>query len=157
MISIKINSKAPDFSLPDQTGNMHSLAEYKGRWVLLYFYPKDDTTGCTKEACAFRDAWAEFGKLNAVVLGISIDTVKSHDKFAKKYKLPFTILSDEKKEAVEAYGVWDEKSMYGRTYMGTLRTSFLIDPQGKIVKIYEKVKPEIHAEEVLMDLERQSA
>lgn len=157
MISIKINSKAPDFSLPDQTGKMHSLAEYKGRWVLLYFYPKDDTTGCTKEACAFRDAWAEFGKLNAVVLGISIDTVKSHDKFAKKYKLPFTILSDEKKEAVEAYGVWDEKSMYGRTYMGTLRTSFLIDPQGKIVKIYEKVKPEIHAEEVLMDLERQSA
>lgn len=149
----KIKSKAPAFSLPDQKGVTHKLADYLGKWVLLYFYPKDDTPGCTKEACALRDAWAEFNKRGAVVLGVSIDPVKSHDKFAKKYKLPFTILADDHKTVVKKYGVWGRKTFLGRSYQGTKRTSFLIDPKGKIFKIYEKVKPPIHAEQVLLDLE----
>ena len=150
----KVQSKAPAFKLLDQKGDSHALSDYKGEWVLLYFYPKDDTPGCTKEACAIRDSWKEFKKHNAVVLGISVDSVKSHEKFAAKYKLPFTILSDEKKEVVRKYGVWGNKKFMGRSYDGTFRTSFLINPTGKIVKIYEKVKPEIHAEEVLIDLEK---
>ena len=150
----KVQSKAPAFKLLDQNGDSHALSDYVGKWVLLYFYPKDDTPGCTKEACAIRDSWKEFKKHNAVVLGISVDSVKSHEKFAAKYKLPFTILSDEKKEVVRKYGVWGNKKFMGRSYDGTFRTSFLINPAGKIAKIYEKVKPEIHAEEVLMDLEK---
>jgi peroxiredoxin Q/BCP len=148
----KVGSAAPAFSLPDQSGKKHSLKDYLGKWVLIYFYPKDDTTGCTIEAKSVRDEYPRFGKLKAAVLGISIDPVKSHDKFAKKYKLPFTLLADEEKKVVAKYGVWGEKSMYGRTYMGTLRTSFLIDPKGKIVKVYEKVKPAEHVAEVLADL-----
>lgn len=131
---------------------MHKLSDYLGKYVLIYFYPKDDTTGCTKEACAIRDDFYNFEKLKCEVLGISIDSVKSHKKFAEKYKLPFTLLSDEGKKVVEKYGVWQEKSMYGRKYMGTVRSSFLIDPKGKIVKIYEKVNSAIHAEEVLRDI-----
>ena len=119
---------------------------------MVYFYPKDDTPGCTKEACAIRDDIPRFDKLKVKVLGISVDSVKSHKKFAEKYKLPFTLLSDEKKEVVKKYGVWQKKKFMGREYMGTLRTSFLIDPAGKIAKIYESVKPEVHAEEVLKDL-----
>ena len=151
---LKIKTKAPDFKLPDQDEKIHSLKDYKGQWVLLYFYPKDDTPGCTKEACAIRDSFPSFGKLKAAVLGVSVDSVKSHKKFADKYELPFTLLSDEKKKVVKLYGVWDKKKMMGREYMGILRTSFLIDPQGKIVKIYENVKPEIHAGEVLADLKK---
>jgi len=149
---LKVGDSAPEFSLPDQEGKTHSLAQYLGKWVLLYFYPKDDTPGCTKEACAIRDAFEDFKKNNAVVLGVSTDSPKSHSKFVQKYKLPFTLLADEEKTLVNAYKVWAPKKFMGREYLGTLRVSFLIDPQGKIKKIYDKVKPEIHADEVLSDL-----
>lgn len=149
---LKIKSKAPQFSLKDEKGKVHKLSDYLGKYVLLYFYPKDDTSGCTKQACMIRDEFPNFKKIKCVVLGVSIDSVESHTKFKQKYDLPFTLLSDEEKKVVQKYGVWAEKSMYGKKYMGTLRTSYLIDPKGKIVKIYENVKPEIHAEEVLEDL-----
>jgi thioredoxin-dependent peroxiredoxin len=151
-MTLKINQKAPDFSLPDQNGEMHKLSDYKGKWVLLYFYPKDDTTGCTAQACAIRDELPNFKKIKAVVLGVSVDSVKSHKKFAEKYTLPFTLLADEEKKVVNKYGVWAKKKFMGREYMGTLRNSYLIGPDGKIKKIYEKVKPANHAEEVLEDL-----
>jgi peroxiredoxin Q/BCP len=147
-----LNSPAPDFTLPDQNGNMHSLSDYQSQWVLLYFYPKDDTTGCTKEACAIRDSFPNFRKLKINVLGVSVDSVKSHKKFEEKYELPFTLLADEEKKVVNLYGVWGDKKFMGREYKGTLRTSFLIDPKGRIAKIYENVKPEVHAEKVLNDL-----
>jgi len=147
-----IGTKAPDFSLADQNGNVHTLSEYKGKWVLLYFYPKDNTPGCTKQACVLRDAYPDFGKLNAVIFGISTDTEKSHKKFEEKFTLPFTLLADTEKKVVREYGVWSPKKFMGKEFLGTLRTSFLIDPEGKVVKIYEKVKPELHAEEVLADL-----
>lgn len=143
---------APDFRLPDQDGAVHSLKDERGRWVLLYFYPKDMTPGCTKEACAVRDTFPSFEKLNAVVWGVSADSVESHKKFAESYNLCFPLLADTEKKAIEAYGVWQEKNMMGRKYMGIVRSSFLIDPEGNIAKVYEKVKPEIHAEEVLSDL-----
>ncbi len=149
---LTIGKKAPAIKLPDQIGKVRQLKDYLGQWVLIYFYPKDDTPGCTTEACQLRDNFPKFKKLKAVVLGISVDSVKKHEKFAAKYELPFTLLADEEKKVVEAYGVWAEKSMYGRKYMGTLRMSFLIDPTGKIAKIYENVKPAAHAEEVLKDL-----
>lgn len=148
----KLGSKAPAINLPDQNGNKHKLSDYLGQWVLIYFYPKDDTPGCTTEACGIRDAFPRFNKVKAVVLGISTDSVASHKKFADKYKLPFTLLADEDKTAVQKYGVWGEKSMYGRKYFGTNRTSFLVDPNGKIVRIYEKVKPAEHSAQVLADL-----
>lgn len=148
----KVGKLAPDFTLPDQDGADHKLSSYQGEWVLLYFYPKDDTTGCTKEACAIRDAFPKFNKQNAVVLGISPDSVKSHKKFEEKYKLPFTLLADEGHKIANKYGVWGRKKFMGREYDGILRTSFLIDPKGKIAKVYEKVKPEVHAAEVLADL-----
>lgn len=151
-MKLKVGQSAPDFALPDQNGKTHKLSNYKGKWVLIYFYPKDDTPGCTKEACSIRDNLAMFEKSQAKILGISVDSVKSHDKFAKKYRLPFTLLSDEDKKVVKAYGVWGKKKFMGREYMGTNRTSFLIDPKGEISKIYEKVKPEAHAGEVLEDL-----
>ena len=154
MSKLAIGKTAPDFRLSDQDGKSHKLSDYRGQWVLLYFYPKDDTTGCTKEACAIRDEMPNFNKLKLQIFGISIDSVKSHKKFALKYGLPFTLLSDENKKVLNKYGVWAEKSMYGRKYMGTLRASFLINPKGKIAKIYEKVKPEIHAGEVLNDLKK---
>ena len=150
---VRVGKMAPDFTLPDQTGKERKLSDYKGRWVLLYFYPKDDTPGCTKEACAIRDTYAEFKKVKAVVLGVSTDSVTSHAKFAKKFNLPFTLLADEEKKVAKAYGVWGKKKFMGREYMGTHRTSFLIDPQGMIAKVYVEVKPEMHAEEVLKDLE----
>ncbi len=149
-------SLAPDFSLLDQDAVEHTLASYRGKWVLVYFYPKDDTAGCTKEACALRDADPDFSKLDAVVLGISADSVKSHKKFAEKYGLPFTLLSDENKKAIHAYGVWGKKKFMGREYEGIFRTSFLIAPDGKIAKVYEKVKPEVHAGEVIVDIKNLS-
>lgn len=143
---------APDFTLPDQDAAEHTLSSYKGKWVLLYFYPKDDTPGCTKEACAIRDADPDLSSLGAVVLGVSADSVKSHKKFAEKYNLQFPLLADEEKKAIEAYGVWGAKKFMGRDYEGILRTSFLINPEGIISKVYESVKPEVHAGEVLTDL-----
>jgi thioredoxin-dependent peroxiredoxin len=152
-----LHTAAPNFTLPDQDGVEHTLSRYAGKdsagkWVLLYFYPKDSTPGCTKQACVLRDAVPEFGKVDAVVFGISVDSIKSHKKFAEKYGLPFTLLADEDKKVVEAYGVWGKKKFMGREYLGTSRSSFLISPTGTIEKIYEKVRPEAHAEEVLRDL-----
>jgi peroxiredoxin Q/BCP len=144
---------APDFVLPDQNGVAHRLSDYRGRWVLLYFYPKDDTPGCTKEACAIRDQFPAFGKFEAQVFGVSVGSVASHARFAAKHHLSFPLLSDQEKKVVQLYGVWGKKKFMGREYMGTARTSFLIDPEGKIAKVYEKVKPESHAQEVLADLE----
>ena len=150
-------TKAPAFSLPDQNGKVHQLSDYKGKWVLLYFYPKDDTPGCTKEACSLRDNYAAFEKMGTIVLGVSTDSVKSHKKFEEKYGLPFPLLADEEKKVVEAYEVWGKKKFMGREYMGTNRVSFLIDPTGKISKVYETVKPAEHAEEVLSDRKEMSA
>lgn len=149
---LKVGQQAPHITLPDQDGVVRNLADYQGQWLLLYFYPKDNTTGCTKQACMLRDDFMGFKKLRVQVVGVSVDSVKSHKKFADEYKLPFTLLSDEQKEAVNKYGVWQEKSMYGRKYMGTLRTSFLINPKGIIEKIYEKVVPAEHSKQVLEDL-----
>jgi len=146
-----MGSIAPEFTLPDQDGKPHGLAEYRGRWVLLYFYPKDDTPGCTTEACTIRDRHASFDAQRVVVLGVSTDSLASHKKFIKKYDLPFPLLADQEKEVVRAYGVWGKKKFMGREYTGTKRTSFLIDPNGKIAKIYEDVKPAAHADEVLAD------
>jgi len=157
MISMfpKKGTLAKNFTLPDQEGKMHTLKEYRGKWVVLYFYPKDDTPGCTVEACQFRDNFPKFKRSKAVLLGVSVDPVKKHAKFVAKYELPFTLLADEEKEVVHLYGVWAKKKFMGREYMGILRTSFLINPEGKIAKVYENVKPETHAEEVLADI-RQS-
>lgn len=149
---LKVGSKAPRFRLPDQEGKEHALKDYLGKWVVLYFYPKDDTPGCTAEACSFRDNFARLKRQGMVVLGVSVDPVKKHAKFVEKYSLPFTLLSDEDKTVVEKYGVWGKKKFMGREYMGTLRTTFLIDPAGKIAKIYENVKPDAHAEAILADL-----
>ena len=150
-VKLKIGHQAPDFTLPDQNGKMRSLSDYRGKSVLLYFYPKDNTTGCTKEACAIRDAFHDFKKSAIAVLGISVDSIKSHKAFQEKYNLPFILLSDERKAVVKKYGVWAEKKFMGRAYMGALRKSFLIGPAGKIAKIYQTVKPEMHADEVLAD------
>ena len=149
MIKVKNGEKAPLFALPDQFGTVHTLTDYLGKRVLLYFYPKDDTEGCTKQACAIRDALPDFKKLGITVFGVSTDSVQSHAKFVKKYSLPFTLLSDEGKEVVKKYGVWEKKKFMGREYMGTARTSFLIGADGIIEKIYENVKPETHAAVVL--------
>ena len=132
--------KAPDFP---------ELDKYKGKYIVLYFYPKDDTPGCTVQACGFRDSFKEIEKLNAVILGVSPDSVKSHDKFINKFQLPFTLLADEDKKMAMDYGVWVEKSMYGKKYMGIARTTFIIDKEGKIAKVFEKVKPEGHNQEVI--------
>ncbi len=143
---------APAFSLPDQDGQVRALKEYRGKWVLLYFYPKDDTPGCTVEACSFRDNFSALKKAGAIILGVSVDPVKKHAKFAEKYSLPFTLLADEGKQVVGLYGVWGKKKFMGREYMGTNRVSFLIDPKGKLTKIYDPVKPAEHAAEVLADI-----
>lgn len=154
MSNLEIGSLAPSFVLPDQNGKTHQLADYGGKWLLLYFYPKDNTPGCTVEACTIRDSWDEFAKLNSVVLGISADNVSSHQKFATKHSLPFPILADEKKTMLQAYGVLAPKSMFGKTFLGIKRSSFLIDPGGKIVKIYKNVKPAEHAKQVLTDIKK---
>lgn len=146
-------SPAPAFSAPDQEGTLRSLGEFAGSWLLLYFYPKDDTPGCIAEACGLRDHYGLLRNKSVNVVGVSVDSVKSHAKFALKHELPFTLLADEDKKIVEAYGTWQEKSMYGKSYMGTVRMSYLIDPSGVIRKIYPKVKPDEHAEEILKDVE----
>ena len=151
-LKLKAGDVAPDFSVASNGGGKVSLADFKGKPVILYFYPKDDTPGCTKEACAFRDGFAEFKKRGAVVLGVSTDPVKSHDKFAEKFQLPFTLLADVDKRIVTAYGVWGEKSFMGRKYLGTHRVTFLIGPDGRIKKIWPQVKPDEHVAEVLAAL-----
>lgn len=143
---------APDFTLLDQDGIAHTLSAHRGSRVLIYFYPKDDTPGCTKQACMLRDAMPELAKLDAIVFGISPDSVKSHRKFADKYGLPFTLLADEGHAVADAYGVWGRKKFMGREYDGVFRTSFLIDEGGKVMRVYENVKPELHADQVLADL-----
>ncbi|MEQ1603305.1 MAG: thioredoxin-dependent thiol peroxidase [Pyrinomonadaceae bacterium] len=145
---LKEGDKAPDFSSKDQNGNDVSLSDFAGKRVVLYFYPKDDTPGCTKEACSFRDADDIFRAKGITVLGVSTDSEKAHQKFISKYQLPFDLLADVDKKIVEDYGVWGEKSMYGKKYMGTFRKTFLID-DGKIVKLFEKVDVAKHADEVL--------
>ena len=143
-----VGQAAPAFRLQDQNGNWIALEDFKGKWVALYFYPKADTPGCTKEACEFRDLFPRFKKSKAVILGVSPDPVKSHVKFKTKYDLPFTLLADELHEVCELYGVWKEKSMYGRKYMGVERSTFLIDATGKLAKAWIKLTPKGHAEDV---------
>ena len=149
---LAIGIKAPQFTLPDQNGDLHSLADYKGKKVILYFYPKDHTAGCTKEACGFRDRYPELTEKGAVVLGISKDSIKSHKKFEVDHVLPFPLLSDESTEVLQRYDVWKEKSMYGRTYMGTERSTYVIDEQGIIIRAYQKVKAASHPDDVAADL-----
>ena len=146
----KVGAKAPEFTLKASNGKDIALKDYaKKSRVVLYFYPKDDTPGCTVEACSFRDNIKKIEKLEAVVLGVSPDAVKSHNMFIEKFKLPFLLLADEEKKVCDAYGVWVKKSMYGKEYMGVARTTFIIGKDGKIEKLYEKVKPDVHTEEVL--------
>jgi thioredoxin-dependent peroxiredoxin len=153
MTQLKEGDPAPAFTAPTNGGGQVSLADFKGHPVILFFYPKDDTPGCTKEACSFRDEYAEFKKRGAIVLGVSVDPVKSHDRFVKKFNLPFPLLSDEDRRIVEAYGVWGEKTFMGRKYQGTHRVTFLIGPDGRIQKIWTKVKPDEHTPEVLAALD----
>lgn len=145
---LKVGATAPAFKTTDQNGETVSLKDLRGQKVVLYFYPKDDTPGCTKEACSFRDAYSKFKRKNIIVLGVSPDKEASHKKFVTKFQLPFTLLADTDHSIADAYGVWGEKKFMGRTYMGVHRTTFLIDEKGKIRKIFEKVKPEDHASEV---------
>lgn len=149
MATPKVGDKAPDFKLPSGSGESVSLKDYKGKKVVLYFYPKDDTPGCTKEACSFRDNIRILQRRGAVVIGVSADSVESHKKFTEKYDLPFTLVSDEAKDVIKKYGVWKEKSMYGRTYMGIERTTFVIDEKGIISRVFSKVKVDGHTEEIL--------
>ena len=148
-MSIEPGAKAPDFTLPTDGGGSVTLSKLKGKNLVLYFYPKDDTSGCTAEACGFRDLFPNFRKIDAAVIGVSRDSVAAHDKFKKKYELPFTLAADTEGKVTEAYGVWVEKSMYGRKYMGIERATFLIDEKGKIAQIWHKVKVPGHADEVL--------
>ena len=146
---IKIGATAPDFTAPTDGGGTVRLKDLRGKKVVLYFYPKDNTPGCTTESCDFRDAQAKFEAKDAVILGVSPDSVKSHDKFKEKFDLPFTLISDEDHKIAEAYGVWQEKSMYGRKYMGIQRSTFVIDEKGKLAAIYDKVKVTGHVADVL--------
>jgi len=150
---IEVGKKAPAFTLTDQNGDEHKLSDYKGQHVVLYFYPKDDTSGCTKEACQFRDGLPGFEKLDAVVLGVSPDDETKHKKFAEKHDLNFNLLADPEKKVLDKYGVWQEKSMYGRKYMGVVRTTYLIDPKGKVAQRWDKVKVPEHAAKVLAAIE----
>jgi peroxiredoxin Q/BCP len=146
---LKENDLAPNFTLPDENEQQHSLSDFKGKTVVLYFYPKDDTPGCTKEACSFRDNFSEITSKGAIVIGISKDSPKSHEKFKIKYNLPFLLLADENAQVIKLYNCWGTKNMYGKMIEGTLRKTFIIDKDGKIKKIFEKVTPEGHAEEIL--------
>ncbi len=146
---LELGTTAPDFSLLDQDGNNHSLSDFSGKWVILYFYPKDMTPGCTTEACNFRDDFPIFKTMDTVILGISKDSAARHKKFAEKYQLPFLLLSDESGDVCGKYGVWKQKSLYGRSFLGIVRSTYLIDPAGKIAKVYPKVSVKLHAAELL--------
>ena len=149
---LEVGTKAPEFTLPDQNGVNHSLGEYRGQKVILYFYPKDMTSGCTKQACAFGELYPQFREKGAVVLGVSKDSVASHKKFEEKYGLPFTLLSDTEKEVIQAYDVWKEKKNYGKVSMGVVRTTYLIDENGIIVKAFDKVKAADDPSQMLEEL-----
>ena len=149
---LEVGTQAPDFTLPDQNGNRHSLSDYRGKKVILYFYPKDNTPGCTKQACGFAERYPQFTEKGAVVLGISKDSVASHKKFEEKYGLPFTILSDPELKVIQAYDVWKEKMNYGKVSMGVVRTTYLIDEEGKITKAFDKVKAVDNPEQMLGEL-----
>lgn len=149
---LAVGNKAPNFTLIDKNGNNVSLSDFLGKKVVLYFYPKDNTPGCTKQACAFAGAYAGFQNKGVEVIGISKDSVASHQKFAEKYNLPFVLLSDPERQAIEAYGVWQEKKMCGKVSMGVVRTTFIIDEEGNIAKIMPKVKPDTNAAEILAEL-----
>ena len=150
---LETGMKAPDFTLSDKDGNAVSLSDFRGRRVVLYFYPKDNTPGCTRQACAFAAAYDGFRAKDVAVIGISKDSTASHRKFAEKYDLPFILLSDPELQAIQAYGVWQEKKLYGKVSMGVVRTTYLIDPQGSIEKVMPKVKPDTNASEILQYLE----
>lgn len=150
---LEVGSKAPEFTLPDKDGKMVSLSEFAGKKVVLYFYPRDNTPGCTRQACAFGGAYEQFKQKNVAVIGVSKDSVASHQKFAEKYALPFVLLSDPDLAAIQAYGVWQEKKNYGKVSMGVVRTTFVIDESGVIEKVMPKVKPDTNAEEILAYLE----
>lgn len=149
---LEAGSMVPKFSLPDQNGKTHNITDYKGKWVILYFYPKDLTPGCTTEACNFQEALPDFNSIDAVIFGISKDSADRHKKFADKYNLQFSLLSDEKSDVCEQFGVWQKKSMYGKEYMGIVRSTFLINSEGKIAKVYPKVNVKEHHAEILNDL-----
>ncbi len=146
---LETGTKAPDFTLPDQNGDMHSLADYLGKKVILYFYPKDNTSGCTKQACGFADRYPQFKEKGAVILGVSKDSVASHKKFETNYGLPFTLLSDTELDVIKAYDVWKEKKNYGKVSMGVVRTTYLIDEKGYIVKAMDKVKAADNPQDML--------
>lgn len=148
-MALQAGDKAPEFKLLSDEGQEVSLSDFRGKKVVLYFYPRDDTPGCTRESCAFRDGWAQMKQKGAVVLGISADSVASHQRFKQKFNLPFPLLSDPEKKALDAYGVWKKKSLYGRTFLGIERTTFVIDEEGRIAKIFPKVKVDGHFDEVL--------
>lgn len=150
---LKLNTSAPTFSLPDQDGKIHTLSDYKGKWIVIYFYPKDDTPGCTKEACGFRDNLKHLTEKGVIVLGVSKDNVKSHKKFVEKFDLNFPLLSDESKETIKTYEAWGPKKLMGREFEGILRVTYLINPEGLIHKVYEKVDPVAHAEQIIHDLD----
>lgn len=149
---LEIGTKAPAFALVDQDEVKHTQKELTGAWTVVYFYPKDDTPGCTKEACTIAEIYQEFEKIGVQVFGVSKDSPASHKKFAEKYQLPFTLLSDESTEMIQAYGAWQERSMYGKKFMGTARVTYIFDPKGKVVKVYPKVTPADHALQLLKDL-----
>jgi len=149
---LAIGKKAPAFNLSDQDGKKHKLSDYTGKWVVIYFYPKDDTAGCTKEACAIADVYKDFGRAGVKVFGVSKDSQASHKKFAEKYNLPFTLLSDESTVTIEKYGAWQERSMYGKKFLGTVRITYILNPEGKVAAVYPKVDPASHALLLLADL-----
>jgi peroxiredoxin Q/BCP len=151
-MALNVGDPAPDFSLPDAQGNIYQLSELKGTWVVLYFYPRDNTPGCTKEACNFRDLYGQFQEKQVVVLGVSTDDAKSHEKFAKKFDLPFPLLIDDEGKVATTYDSYGLKKFMGKEFMGISRNTFVINPDGTIEKIYKKVKPEFHAEEILAGL-----
>ena len=150
---LKAGQKAPDFTLPDSTGKLVSLSDFRGKTIVLYFYPRDNTPGCSRQAVAFRDLYEQYLKKDVAVIGISKDSQSSHQKFVEKYSLPFILLSDPERSAIEAYGVWQKKKLYGRINWGVVRTSFVIDGNGTIIKVYEKAKPDTNAMEILAFLD----
>ena len=146
---LEVGKKAPDFELPDQNGEMHKLSDYAGKKVILYFYPKDNTAGCTKQACGFSERYPQFTEKGAVILGVSKDSVASHKRFEEKYGLAFTLLADPERKVIEAYDVWKEKKLYGKTYMGITRSTYVIDEEGTIIKTFEKANPATNAQDIL--------